>query len=125
MKSKLRIIVVLYQILIHIRPCRCCASCATGPASAPTLPLSVHLESRWCQMAAAAARSVPGSGARPAQRCCPATAREECTATTAPASPGSPASASVSGVTAQRLCEVRQRGGGGGETTSVRLQRRD
>lgn len=77
-------------------PSRCCASCVTGPASAPVPPRSAPQESHWCWMAAGAARCVPGSEGSPAPSCSPATAREDCSATTAPASPETPGSVSVS-----------------------------
>lgn len=77
-------------------PSRCCASCVTGPASAPVPPRSAPQESHWCWTAAAAARCAPGSEGSPAPSCSPATAREDCSATTAPASPETPGSVSVS-----------------------------
>lgn len=108
-------------------PCRCCASCVTGPASAPVLPPSAPQVSHWCWMAAGAARCVPGSEASPALRCFPATAREDCSATTAPASPETPGSVSVSASSNEPTTRPMSVwvGQSGGHTASVGLHEWD
>lgn len=74
---------------------RCGPSCVTGPVSAPPRPPSAPQGCPWCRMAAGAALCVPGSWGSPAATGLPATAREACSATTAPVSPGGPANVSV------------------------------